>query len=235
MASSEVSGSSHESSTIRILLLGTVIQNWKTNGFCDVLVYPRIVHLQFYASVFRSGYLVLKNVISLSRLNNFALEMMLGNIDIDQIPLGIRECCFISPQNIIPPWTLCQESLLFKFWSYWGGNSVCVCLVASVMSNSVRPYELYLTRLLCPWDSPGKNSGVGCHALLQGIILTQRSNQCLLHCRWILYHWATGEALLVLPLSRNKLYPCSESPWTNNINRLNVFSPFIHKSVIKKG
>ena len=39
----------------------------------------------------------------------------------------------------------------------------------------------------CPWDSPGKNTGVGCHALLQGIFLTQGSNPGLLHCRWILY------------------------------------------------
>ena len=36
-------------------------------------------------------------------------------------------------------------------------------------------------------DSPGKNTGVGCHALLQGIFLTQGSNLGLLHCRWILY------------------------------------------------
>ena len=36
-------------------------------------------------------------------------------------------------------------------------------------------------------DSPGKNTGVGCHALLQGIFPTQESNQSLLHCRWILY------------------------------------------------
>ena len=49
-----------------------------------------------------------------------------------------------------------------------------VCLVTSVMFNSLRPYELQfigLTRLLCPWDSPGKNTGVGYHALLQGIFL----------------------------------------------------------------
>ena len=32
------------------------------------------------------------------------------------------------------------------------------------------------SRLLCPWDSPGKNTGVGCYALLQGIFLTQGSN-----------------------------------------------------------
>ena len=42
-------------------------------------------------------------------------------------------------------------------------------------------------------DSSGKNTGVGCHALLQGIFLTQGSNPGLLHCRQILYCWATGE------------------------------------------
>ena len=36
----------------------------------------------------------------------------------------------------------------------------------SVMSNSLRPHGLYPTRLLHPWDFPGKNSGVGCHFLL---------------------------------------------------------------------
>ena len=41
------------------------------------------------------------------------------------------------------------------------------CQVASVVSNSVRPHGLQPTRLLCPWDSPGKITGVGCHFLLQ--------------------------------------------------------------------
>ena len=44
------------------------------------------------------------------------------------------------------------------------------------------------TRLLCPWDLPGKNTGVGCHYLFQGIFPTQVSNPGLLHCRQILYH-----------------------------------------------
>ena len=43
------------------------------------------------------------------------------------------------------------------------------------------------TRLLCPWDSLGKNTGVGCHFLLQGIFPTQGSNLGLLHCMQILY------------------------------------------------
>ena len=40
---------------------------------------------------------------------------------------------------------------------------------------------------LCPWDSPGKNTGVGSHSLLQGIFPTQGSNLGLLHCRLALY------------------------------------------------
>ena len=47
-----------------------------------------------------------------------------------------------------------------------------VCWIASVVSNSSSPYGLWPTRLLCPWDSPGKNVGVGCHVFLQGIFPT---------------------------------------------------------------
>ena len=43
------------------------------------------------------------------------------------------------------------------------------CQVASVMSDSVRPHRRQPTRLPRPWDSPGKNTGVGCHFLLQCI------------------------------------------------------------------
>ena len=57
----------------------------------------------------------------------------------------------------------------------------------SVLSNSLQPHRLQLARLLCLWDSLGKNTGVGCHFLLQGIFLTQGSNLGLMHCRWILY------------------------------------------------
>ena len=48
------------------------------------------------------------------------------------------------------------------------------------MSNSVERYGMQPARLPCPWDSPGKNTGMGCHALLQGFLLTQESNLCLL-------------------------------------------------------
>ena len=53
------------------------------------------------------------------------------------------------------------------------------------------------TSFLCPWDSPGNNSGVGCHALLQGIFLTETQgwNWCLL----CLLHWQVGSSPLVTP------------------------------------
>ena len=51
------------------------------------------------------------------------------------------------------------------------------------------------TRLLCPWDSPAKNTGVGCHFLLQGIFPTQGSSPHLLH----VLHWLEGSLPLVPP------------------------------------
>ena len=58
---------------------------------------------------------------------------------------------------------------------------------SSVMSNSLRPSGLGPARLLCSWNSSGKNIGVGCHFFLQGIFPTQGSNSGLSHCRRILY------------------------------------------------
>ena len=56
------------------------------------------------------------------------------------------------------------------------------------MSNSWRHYGLWPAKLLCPWDSPGKNTGVDCHALLQAVFPSQGSNPGLQHCGQMLYH-----------------------------------------------
>ena len=92
-----------------------------------------------------------------------------------------------------PPGLLLSES--WGLWCSMGSHtaqlfSSLVVFSRSVVSDSVRPHRLYLTRLLCPQDSPGKNTGMGCHALLQGIFLTQGLKPCLLH-------WQAGS----LPLS----------------------------------
>ena len=64
-----------------------------------------------------------------------------------------------------------------------------------VMSDSLRPYGLHPARLFCPWDSPNKNTGVGCHVLLQGITPTQEFSLWLLG----LLDWQVGSLTLVLP------------------------------------
>ena len=56
------------------------------------------------------------------------------------------------------------------------------------MSNSLRFHGLKPTRLLYPWNFPGKNIGMGSHSLLERIFPTQGLNPGLLHCRGILYH-----------------------------------------------
>ena len=82
-----------------------------------------------------------------------------------------------------PAYTLCSFFL-----------STCVCY-PSAMSNALQPHGLQPTRLLCPWNFPGKNTGMGCHFLLQGIFPTYRSNPHLLHH----LHWQADSLPLVPP------------------------------------
>ena len=76
-------------------------------------------------------------------------------------------------------------------WESWDWDSV------SVVSSSWWRHGLGRARLLCPWDSPGKNTGVGCRSLLQGSVPTRGLNLHLLCCRQALYHWATRETKLL--------------------------------------
>ena len=75
----------------------------------------------------------------------------------------------------------------------------------------LRPHGLQPFRLLCPWNFPGKNTGVSCHFLLQGIILTQGTNLSLL-----LGHLDTDS----LPLSQQES-PKSKSTWREIGQNLN--------------
>ena len=74
----------------------------------------------------------------------------------------------------------------------WGGVG------SAAVMQGLSSCPLSSARLLCPWDSPGKNTGVGCHFFLQGIFLTQGSNPGLLIGRRVLHHHATREALTFL-------------------------------------
>ena len=76
----------------------------------------------------------------------------------------------------------------------------CCCLIAKSCLTVLQTHGLQPTRLLCPWGFPSKNTGVGCHFLLQRIFLTRGSNPHLLH-------WQVDS----LPLSHcDPIYQCRE-------------------------
>ena len=79
----------------------------------------------------------------------------------------------------------------------------------SVVSNSLRPYGLWPTSLLCPRDSPGTNTAAGCHSLLQGIFPTQEWNSCFLR----LLQWQADS----LPLKNSGKLLGSPEPYTWDI------------------
>ena len=88
-----------------------------------------------------------------------------------------------------------QNPHIFPFLILYrsGGNYKCVLILAcmcarthaSVVSNSLQSHGL---QLLCSWNFPGKNTGMVCYSLLQGISPSQGLNLGLLYCRQILYH-----------------------------------------------
>ena len=91
---------------------------------------------------------------------------------------------------------LSLQLLRLLFLSVYMCRYVCVsnyttivplCVSHSLVPDFLGPHGLQPASLLCPWNSPGKNAGVGSCALLQGIFPTQGSNPGLPYCRQILY------------------------------------------------
>ena len=116
---------------------------------------------------------------------------------------GINEQTMVAPWNatnsVCGIWARCKTYVCYSIHIEVSKN--CACQVTSVVSDSLWRYGLWPARLLCPWGSPGKNTGVGCHALLQGIFPTQGLNPSLLGLlRWQVGGFfttrATWEALL---------------------------------------
>ena len=97
-----------------------------------------------------------------------------------------------------------------KMWVKW--NIIFVSY--SVVSDSLQPCGLQLARFPCPWNSPGKNTRVGCHSLPQGTFPTQGLNLRLLHCGQIPYHLSHRESTkwnIAQPLKKKewKIATCS--------------------------
>ena len=104
----------------------------------------------------------------------------------------------------------------------WLHLCVCVCVCAhvrvcvscSVMSDSLWPHGLSPARFLCPWNSPGKNTGMDCHSLLQRNFPTQESNPVLMHGEQILYRLSYRKVCsLILFLN----YSCYPYHWTSQV------------------
>ena len=126
-------------------------------------------------------------------------KLMHGYIFHNPPPPPTTECLAISsphgkvPIQHMPSWPMLELRPAKELWACiqaWcqdvhiilhapGAWALRVCVSHSVMSDSLQPYGLWPARLLCLWDSPGKNTGVGCHAFLQGIFPTQGLNPCL--------------------------------------------------------
>ena len=74
-----------------------------------------------------------------------------------------------------------------RYWLFVSPVKKSESVSCSLVSDCLRSHGLLPTSLLCPWNSPGKNTEVGCHFLLQWIFLTRGSNQVSCIGRWTLY------------------------------------------------
>ena len=108
----------------------------------------------------------------------------------------------------------------------------CRCQVTSVVSNSVRHHGWQPTRLPCPWDSPGKNTRVGCHFLLQCMKVKMKMKS-LSHIQLLATPWASAyQAPPSMGFSRQEYWsgvplpPLIHVPVTSNSSTL-VISIFI--------
>ena len=89
-------------------------------------------------------------------------------------------------------WLLTPVPIYITSSSLISFNSTWVLMESEVkvlvMSDFLGPHRLKLSRLLCPWNSAGKNNAVCSHLFLQGIFPIQGLKLGLLHSRWILSH-----------------------------------------------
>ena len=95
-------------------------------------------------------------------------------------------------------------------------------LVTQLCPSLCNPLDcMQLARILCPWNSPGKNTGVGSRSLLQGIFPTQGLNLGLLHCRPILYHLSHQGNPLPRLVGNAKLPVAHTLSWTGPVPAIN--------------
>ena len=167
----------------------------------------RNVHLRWFKCSWIPkvlGILILK----LHTIFATVLKVLCGSHQFSKFPLEtLALLCLLSPCSILnkpqtykyPTTALSSrdaaKTLLRKGspWSQWVINSALLC--PPVPHGAA--FDSTMLRLLCPWDFPGKNTGVGCHFLLQRIFLIRhQTHVSCISCigRRILYHCVIWEA-----------------------------------------
>ena len=101
--------------------------------------------------------------------------------------LFLRNACSLNYKILKIFFFFLQKKSAFKTNVFSYLMFAMLCLVSQSCPTLCDPMDCSLPGFSVHGGSLGKNTGVGCHALLQGIFPTQGSNPGLLHCRWILY------------------------------------------------
>ena len=120
----------------------------------------------------------------------------------------------VSGQHILSALRQAKSCFMFLLWYYLHiyicfiickhniHHCCCCCCIASVVPDSVRPHRRPPTRLPRPWDSPGKNTGLGCRFLLQCVKVKVKSlsRVRLLATPWNTHHYDIINPLTSLPM-----------------------------------
>ena len=129
------------------------------------------------------------------------IELDWGCLLFTELFLGMKGLSS-SSWTLLPSWV--QELSLLAVQLYYN----CKCEVKVLVAQScltLWSHGLQPTKILSPWNSPGKNTGVGCYSFLQGIFLIQGLNSGLLHCRQILYHLSHQESIFTIFIMKDNL------------------------------
>ena len=104
--------------------------------------------------------------------------------------------------------------------------AVLLCLVTQLCPTVCDPMDCSPPGPSIHGDSPGKNTGVGCHVLLQGIFPTQRLNPGLLHCRWILYQLSPGNMVSGYQTGWDHI-------WSQPLTRVYLWAPVSENYILR--
>ena len=184
-----------------MLITHFLMSFWWVNPSCNFITCILIILSHHHSWSISVWYLIYEPLAAPEYQRNASFTLKEEGPVPEKLNLQIVEGCFFKANFKILSYSVVKKKNLIMHYEL--PVRVCAQLLQSC-PTLCNPIDYSPPGSSCPRDSPGKNTGVGCHTLLQHMFPTQGSNPCLLwllHCRWILYHWASGEALCTP-------YPC---------------------------